>query len=89
MADVSDNSLYKSIWFCLLIAFLGILFFAYKVNACAEKPPTPTYCHDEWIPADDRSVQCSPGAVGTLTTNPKVGIMCHCVSNFDPDAGKP
>ena len=67
----------------LMICILGAFFFAYKVNACAEKPAQPTPCKDEFfqVDSDHPARACSPGAKAEWVNSPpapKPGIMCHC-----------
>ena len=68
----------------IMIAILGGLFFAYKVEACKDKP-TDNACREEFFEIReggyDNSNKCRPGAVIEMVTSPpapKPGIMCHC-----------
>lgn len=78
--------------FCIMIVILGGLFFAYKVDACKDKP-ADVACKDEFyeITNDSRSNNnhtCSPGAVVEVVNAPpapKPGIICHC----PPKGGAP
>ena len=75
----------------LMICILGAFFFAYKVNACAEKAPQPYVCKDEFfqVDTDHPAHACSPGAKAEWVTSPpapKPGIMCHCVVDATPPA---
>jgi hypothetical protein len=70
--------------FCIMIAILGGLFFAYKVDACKDKPADLT-CREEFFEIReggyDNSNKCRPGAIIEMVTSPpapKPGIMCHC-----------
>lgn len=70
--------------FCIMIAALGGLFFAYKVDACKEKPADMT-CREEFFEINngryDNDQKCRPGAVIEMVVSPpapKAGIMCHC-----------
>lgn len=67
----------------VMIAFLGVLLFAYKVDACADKPADHT-CKEEFyeFKSDLRNeFTCKEGAVAETVTNPKAGILCHCPKN--------
>jgi hypothetical protein len=67
----------------ILMALLGVLFFAYKVNACADKP-ADHFCKEEFheVRTDVRNdFTCSEGASVEVINSPpapKAGIMCHC-----------
>jgi hypothetical protein len=75
----------------LLLAFLGIFVFAYKVEACKSKPED---CRDEFVEIPVPTVdhrgnlsrtehRCATGATVEVVTSPpapKPGIMCKCPS---------
>lgn len=76
----SDNSFYKSIWFCLTCAFLGTLFFLYKADACG----MGSGCHDTIHLGNSPTSNCDVGAV--MESLPDGRFICHCVQPVD--AGK-
>jgi hypothetical protein len=74
----------------VLMAFLGILFFAYKVDACKDKPADAS-CREEFFEMKsgdyDNNQKCRPGAVIEMVNSPpapKAGIMCHCPAGTTP-----
>lgn len=85
---------------CVTIAFLGLLLFLTKTNACAlacnscNSPSKPDICKDEFYEIDNNSRygnshSCTPGArveVVPATSATKAGIICHCI-NSEQDAG--
>lgn len=83
MSEESDAKSLRIFFLCAVIVILGGFFFAYKVNACADKPARLEQCKDELflIDNDHPAHQCSPGARAELVTSPpapKPGIICHC-----------
>lgn len=81
--DVLSHKTGRIAILAILMAFLGVLFFAYKVDACGDKP-TDHSCKEEFheIRADVRNdFTCSEGAAVEVINSPpapKAGIMCHC-----------
>jgi len=86
---MSDNQGQKTLRLSLIlftVCLLGTLFFAYKINACAEKPPqaAPSVpCKDEFfqVDADHPNHACTPGAKAEWVSSPpapRPGIICHC-----------
>lgn len=69
----------------ILVFSMCAFLFAYKVDACRDKP-TDVACKDEFyeITNDSRSNNnhtCSPGAVVEVVNSPpapRPGIICHC-----------
>lgn len=65
----------------LLMLFLGIFFFAYKVEACKSGPEK---CKEEFHEIQPNTVNnfvCDPGAIVETVNSPpspKAGIICHC-----------
>lgn len=83
MSDESDAKSLRIFLLCCVVVILGGFFFAYKVNACADKPAQAVPCKDELflIDNDHPAHQCSPGARAELVASPpapKPGIICHC-----------
>lgn len=73
----------KIVCLTLLIAFLGIFFFAYKVEACKSNPEV---CHDQFLAFDNNSSPaCPAGAIMEIVKEPKAGTICHCAASV-PDA---
>jgi hypothetical protein len=72
---------------CATVAALGVLFFAYKVGACKDKPVEPQVCQEEFFEMKgDNAIKhtCSPGAIVETVSSPpapRPGIMCHCPKN--------
>ncbi len=78
---------------CVTMAFLGLLLFLSKVNACAlacnscNGPNSPTPCKDEFHEIKDgypSNFTCYPGAKAEVVTSPpapKPGVMCHCINS--------
>lgn len=80
-----DNglALFKVIAMSSIAILALIFFFAYKVDACKDKPAV---CHDEFheIKEGYSSPRCDPGATMETVSSPKPGVICHCKGN---DAG--
>ena len=86
---------------CFTMAFLGLLLFLTKINACAlacsscNSPAKPEVCKDEFFEISDTSRygnnhSCTPGARAEVVSSPpapKPGILCHCINNGKVDPG--
>ena len=88
---------------CFTMAFLGLLLFLTKTNACTlacnscnAKENTTPLCKDEFyeIKNDGYASKhtCTPGARVEVVASPpapKPGILCHCInSDKDSQAGQ-
>lgn len=81
----------------IAVCILGSFVFAYKVNACADKPvqAIPTVpCKDEFfqVDADHPNHACTPGAKAEWVASPpapRPGIICHCSHESPPPAPAP
>jgi hypothetical protein len=80
--------------FCILLAVLGGLLFAYKVDAC-KATPADLSCREEFFEINkdryDNDQKCRPGAVIEIVNSPpapKAGIMCHCPTTPAPANSK-
>lgn len=78
----------------LMIVILGVFMFAYKVDACKDKPADAT-CREEFFEIKtggyDNDQKCRPGAVIEMVNSPpapKAGIMCHCPGTPAPANSK-
>ena len=84
MALDQEQRTWRVFLWCATVALLGAFFFAYKVDACRDKPKE---CQEEFfeIKGDEASKHtCSPGAIVEIISSPpapRPGIMCHCVNN--------
>lgn len=72
MAEVSRNSLERSVWFCFLVAFCASLAFCYKVDACGMGPG----CHETMKRVEGMNPNCDVG--GTIEVLPNGYVACHC-----------
>jgi hypothetical protein len=92
MALDQEQRTWRVFLLCSTVAILGAFTFAYKVDACKDKPAQVQECKEEFFEikynSDDRdhvaTHTCTPGAVVEIVSSPpapRPGIMCHCVSN--------
>ncbi len=93
MATPESEKTQRIGWLCITMAFLGILFFLNKSNACAlacnscnQHETAPSVCKDEFHEIKDgyrNDFNCTAGAKAELVASPpapKPGIMCHCTN---------
>jgi hypothetical protein len=84
MSDESDAKSLRFFLFLAAIVILGGFFFAFKVDACRDKPAIKEPCKDEFfqIDNDHTSHVCSPGAKAEFISSPpapRAGVVCHCI----------
>lgn len=80
----------------LVLVCMGILFFLYKTDACKPDPNASLACKEEFIEFSANQGcatehKCSEGAIVEIVSSQhsgKSGVMCHCVNNIKPDAGR-
>jgi len=101
MSDLNSEKSSRIGMLCFTMAFLGLLLFLTKTNACAmacnscnSHETAPSVCKDEFYEIDTNnryrnSHTCTPGARVEIVASPpapKPGVLCHCI-NSDHDAG--
>lgn len=105
MASTPDSEKTERIgYLCFTMAFLGVLFFLMKANACAlacnscnQHEQAPSVCKDEFFEmgTNDRysnNHTCTPGARVEVVASPpapKPGIMCHCINKDQAGSATP
>lgn len=96
MSNPDDEKTIRIGFLCVTMAFLGLLLFCSKMNACqscGKEDNTPAACKDEFIEikADGYAANhaCTPGARVEVVASPpapKPGIICHCDKNVPASA---
>jgi hypothetical protein len=89
MSDESDAKTTRIVLLCVVLITISAFFFAYKVEACSDKPKPVEVCRDEFFIVDnDHPVRsCAPGAKAEWVTSPpapRPGIVCHCFNDASP-----
>jgi hypothetical protein len=75
---------------CVVVVFLGLLYFMFKVEACKSTPDT---CKDSFHPLNPNGYNdetCNVGATAEVVSSPpapRAGILCHCNKTSVTDGG--
>lgn len=78
MNDQQEYAITKTVIISLLLGFVSVLFFCFKVGSCN----STDQCKDEFLQLEASGIgqnkTCFPGATVEVVQAPKPGILCHC-----------